>query len=365
VFSPSNAGVPPTPVCAVAVVRGIRGFGKGLTQSHALCSALGEALEQYAAQCVPRESLVTASYRELAGHAFDPRWLCLYSPKQYARPAFPYRPFDPDRPILWTSGSWLDSKEPVWLPASAVYLTPSLEQEEALCQGSSNGLAAGLSVSEAADHAVLELYERAEFIRAWLTCQGGSAYPLSDLPPEYACLAAIHGAQIEARILSADPYVSVCVARGDGLEWPGATLGLGVGTSAADAVAKAVLEHGQTGPFIASTWRTREVAIPSSPEAIRTFLDHALYYCDPVRAAELDFLRDADQAPLPAQRGVRFAVADITTPDLQVSPFRVVRVLSSGLQPIHCGYGFERALTPHVRTLLAGRMPNLAPIPIC
>jgi ribosomal protein S12 methylthiotransferase accessory factor YcaO len=144
-FGTADGGESAAPVCAVAVVGGVRGYGKGLTQGTALCSAVGEALEQYAARHVPRHSLIRVPYRDLLAQAFDPRWLCLYSEQQYGRPSFPYSRFDPCRPMLWTSGNWLDTGEPVWLPASAVYLSGALEAEEALCQVTSNGLAAGTS----------------------------------------------------------------------------------------------------------------------------------------------------------------------------------------------------------------------------
>jgi YcaO cyclodehydratase, ATP-ad Mg2+-binding len=74
--------------------------------------------------------------------AFDPRWLCLYNDEKYGRVDFPYRRFDPDHPLHWTRGQWLDTGEAVYLPAFAVWLANAFE-EEALCQVTSNGLAAG------------------------------------------------------------------------------------------------------------------------------------------------------------------------------------------------------------------------------
>jgi ribosomal protein S12 methylthiotransferase accessory factor len=270
--------------------------------------------------------------------------------------------------MLWTHGNWLDTGEPVWLPASAVYLNATLEAEEALCQGTSNGLAAGTSVDEAASHAALELYERSKFIGAWLTHQAGWCYELADLDTEYACIvqqARARGAEIEVYLFSTDPFVAACIARGDGRCWPGVTLGLGAGSSEREAVGKAILEHGQTGPYFARIWRNRERPIPASPESIKSFQDHALYYCDPSHAKEFDFLRSGQTSSLLAITDVRIAIADLTPPDLLDSPFRVVRALALGLQPIHYGHGLERVLVPQLQAALAGRAPNCAPIPIC
>jgi ribosomal protein S12 methylthiotransferase accessory factor len=55
--------------------------------------------------------------------------------------------------------------------------------------------------------------------------------------------------------------------------------------------------------------------------------------------------------------GCRTAYVDITAPELEDFPIRVARVLVTGLQPIHFGYGMER--------LGARRAPkeNLNPAP--
>jgi len=173
------------------------------------------------------------------------------------------------------------------------------------------------------------------------------------------------GAQTEIYLLASNPFVAVCMARGDGREWPGITLGLGAAWHAREAAQKAVLEHGQTGPYFARLWRHHERSFPASPEDIRLLQDHGLYYCDPARSSEFEFLRAAVPEPPPAATDVRIAIADVTTPDLQNSPFRVVRAVARGLQPIHQGAGFERLLTPRIRAYLAGKCPNHAPVPIC
>jgi ribosomal protein S12 methylthiotransferase accessory factor len=346
----------------------VRGHGKGLTHTSALVSALGEALESYAARHVPRESLIRAPYDEVATEAFDPRWLCLYSPEQYRRPGFPYRPFDSTSPMLWTVGRWLDSEAPVLLPAAAVYLSAELEREHALCQTTSNGLAAGVDVRNAAERAALELYERGELLRAWLSYEPGVAIETDVLGREYSkVLHALEscGAEVRIHLLASEPFVALCTARGDGVRWPGITLGLGAGRRAQEAAQAALLEQGQTGPYLARIWRNRERPMPASKEDIRTFEDHALYYCDPSHSDAFDFLSCTARGPLLPVTGVRIAIADVTTPDLEDSPFRVVRALARGLQPLHYGVGFERALTRRVKACLGGKPPNRAPVPIC
>ena len=346
----------------------MRGHGKGVTHADALCSALGEAFEQYAARHLPYEPFFRAPLRDIHEFAFDPRWLGLYSSPQYQHPEFPYRPFDPERAISWTRGYWLDSGESVLLPAAAVYLDGNLESEEGLCQMTSNGLAASDSVPDAAARAALEVYERGEFLRTWLTRRPASAADLSALPSEIARLPRHwqeSGARTEVRLLCRDPYVALCIARGDGVHWPAITLGLGAGWQADDAVRKALLEHGQTGPYFARLWRNRERPIPANPGDIHSFEDHAMYYCDPAHVAAFDFLREGPAHPPPATADVRIAIAEITPRELEGSPFRVVRALARGLQAIHCGFGLERSPAPQIERDLGGKAANGDPVPLC
>jgi ribosomal protein S12 methylthiotransferase accessory factor len=372
IFGPVEASV-----CAVAVARGFRGFGKGATKSETLVSAVGEALEQYAAAQVPRPSLIRSTSRELGSEAFDPRWLCLYTDAQYERPGFPYRRFDPDRPLHWIPGRWLDSNQSVWLPAFAVFLSNEFDDEN-LCQATSNGLAAGASGLDAAYRATAELYERDAFLMSWIALEAGTPTALYDLEAcdmEVAARLRSSGAALEAYLLrEQSPCVAACLGLGDGQQWPALTLGLGAGTDCRSAIRKSVLELGQTGPYFARIWKNREVELPASRRQIRTFEDHALYYCNPDRTPEfaewLDNLRGGAGCTRMDTAGalsssVRIAIADVTPTELQESPFRIVRALACGLQPIYYGDGFERAHTQRLKDLLNGRKPNLAPPPIC
>lgn len=379
-FGPFNPGVEGPLICAVAVACGFCGFGKGVTQSDALGSAVGEALEQYAASQVRPQNLYRATFREIEQQAFDPRWLCLYNEDQYERPGFPYRRFDLDRPLHWTLGHWLDTSEPVYLPAFAVWLASAFD-EEALCQVTSNGLAAGSSVEDAAFHATLELYERDAFLNSWIAFAPKVAIALDDLEPPIVGIIdhlVSQGAVLDVYLVSSGSpaFVAVCVGRGNGSTWPAVTFGLGASPQMRSAVKNAILEHGQTGPYLARIWRNGELPIPLSQKNIRTLRDHALYYCDPCHAQEVERWRNAtgnmkgqfwhmDHGLCLDSLPPRVAVADVTPSDLDESPFRVVRALARGLQPIWYGHGFERTFTARLQALLNDHEPNLAPPPIC
>jgi len=365
-FGSSDGEMEGPPVCAVAVAGTLRGYGKGRTQSQALASAVGEVLELLAAsQAVGPQRLLCAPFAEIAAHAFDPRWLGLYQPHQYCRSGFPFHPFRAEQPLHWIEGRWLDSGELVYLPAFAVYLGDAFA-DEALCQVTSSGLAAGPSLEEAVEHAILELYERDAFLLSWLA-----------LLPKLRVAA--HGSEIlrhlRSRGADTDLYliaqspshaVAVAVGMGDGEQWPAFTLGLGAARNAEDAVDKAILELGQTAPFLRRQWRAGEVPLPASPQDIQLFRDHALYYCDALHWAEFEPWRRTPQGlPNVDDSDVRIAVVDLTPPALAASPYRVARALARGLQPVYCGYGFERLACQRLADLLAGRAANAAPVPIC
>lgn len=372
IFVPAGNGGVTVPVRAVAVARGFQGYGKGLTQSAAMASAIGEALEQFAASRVCQTPLIEASFNQLADKAFDPRWLCLYRLDQYRRPGFPYQPFDPNRPLRWVLGHWLDDGQEVYLPAFAVFLSQEFVSES-LCQMTSNGLAAGESVSSAVRSAVFELHERDSFLSSWIAQCNVVRVPMNDPDPDVAEMLSQcerQGATIEIYLVAqGDPaYVAVCVGLGEGDRWPAVTLGLGAGNELRQAVMRAVLEHGQTGPFLADEWRLKPREISVTHQDVLNLQDQALYYCDPLHFGEFEKWRSGSRRINPTPRSdndVRIAVVDLTPPELEDSPYRVVRAVARGLQPVSAGHGFERSHTKRLQTLLKGRQPNPAPVPFC
>ncbi|MGO8993624.1 MAG: YcaO-like family protein [Polyangiaceae bacterium] len=122
--------------------------GKGLTRAQALVGALMEALEVHHAENPPAD-LRTASLESLLAsgmRAIDPRTLADFDPDAYVSGRYRTK---------WALAEDLANREPVWVPASAVYLS-----WPATCVFHSNGLASGNTLEEATLHALLELLER-------------------------------------------------------------------------------------------------------------------------------------------------------------------------------------------------------------
>jgi ribosomal protein S12 methylthiotransferase accessory factor len=358
------------------------GWGKGVDPAAAIRSAVGEAVERYAASLPDPTRLRWARPADLDGDVLDPRELPLYEPEQYGRPGFASVPFDRRVDHPWVRGTWLDDGRPVWVPAVLAYLRLSLLPEHLICQGTSNGLAAGQDAERAAVHAVLELVERDAVLAAWLTGARGRFIDLDDtLDADLAdAVDALtdEGHTVEVHLLPTSTYgaTAVALALGDGKRLPGAAIGIGAARDAREAVRQAVLELSQSAPHLTTLLRDSH-PIPSRPEDVRAMLDHAAYYFRPDRVIAFDRLRcggttrlaDLPETGAPASTddlagvlgssGIRVALVDVTSADVATGPFRVVRAVSPQLQPLSYGFGNDRTPVARLRNrvLPAHRRP--------
>ncbi|UVS80176.1 YcaO-like family protein [Actinokineospora sp. UTMC 2448] len=350
------------------------GWGKGMDEATAIRSAVGEAIERYAASLPDPARLRWARPADLDGDVLDPRDLPLYEPQQYARTAFV--PFDHRVDHPWVRGTWLDDGRPVWVPAVLAYLRLALLPEHLICQGTSNGLAAGPDAESAAVSAVLELVERDAMLAAWLTGARGRFIDLDDtLDADLAdAVDALtdEGHTVEVHLLPTSTYgaTAAALALGDGKRLPGIAIGLGSARDPREAVRQAILELAQSAPHLTMLLRERAHPVPARPEDVRGMLDHAAYYFRPDRVVAFDRLRcggttrlgDLPETGAPASAddlagvlgatGIRVALVDVTSADVATGPFRVVRAVSAGLQPLSYGFGNDRVAVPRLRPRL-------------
>lgn len=364
------------------------GAGKGLTRVDALMSAVGEGLERYSACFYDGRALRYASPAELGADAFDPRGLVLYDAELYADAAFPWRAYDEHRRIHWVRGVWLDDGRDVWLPALAVFMFFPAPRDESFCQVTSSGLGAGPTEEWARSAALYEALERDAFMITWLTRRAVVGVRIDDeIPPEVRALigrVASFGPVVELYALDVGTEVTtiVCAAFGDGVAWPGATLGLGTHADPAVAVRKAVLEQAHFGPLVRKHMLDGEHHHLETPADVAIHSDHALYYIDPTRAAAFDFMRASRASSVGlsavsarrhaslqslavalADRGVRVAAANVTSPDLREVPVAVARVLGTDLQPLDFGYAHRRLRSDRLaRFATSGINPDPHPI---
>jgi ribosomal protein S12 methylthiotransferase accessory factor len=210
---------------------------------------------------------------------------------------------------------------------------------------------------------------------AWLTGESSRPIELDDsldpaLRDALAGIASL-GGTIQLRLLapSACGTTVIALAFGDGERWPGVVVGLAADLDPALALRGAILELCQTGPHLRRLLRSGSLAVPPTPEAVHTMLDHAAYYFPAARATAFNALL-ADDNPVRlaslgpattgrsraecaaalAQAGVRVAIVDVTAPDVAMSSFRVVRAVSPHLQSISFGHGLDRAPVERIRS---------------
>jgi ribosomal protein S12 methylthiotransferase accessory factor len=361
------------------------GWGKGCDAASAVVGAVAEAIERYSGSMPDAARIIWSRPGELAGDALHPRELALYSGDQFERPSFPYVRFDPELAHPWIAGEWADEHGAVWIPAVLVFLSLDIRREQAFCQGTSNGMAAGTEISEVQLRAILELLERDAFMTSWLCKRPGRLLRIDGtLDANLKTVldgAAGLGAQVELVLLqSACGYPTVaCLGFGDGISWPGVTFGLGTDPDPRSAVRQAILEFGQTGPYLRKMMTSAAHLIPKTASGVSDMLDHARYYFPPERARAFDYLRDGSDAcalaDLPegserslkacvgtlAASNIRVALVDVTSADVATTGFVAIRAVSPDLQPISFGYGLDRL--PVARLMALGaEVSDVSPI---
>jgi ribosomal protein S12 methylthiotransferase accessory factor len=364
------------------------GSGKGLDEVSAHISAIGEAIERYSAARFNLGDMHYANISELRGDYIDPDKLVLYSKKQYSTPHFPFSPWRAKQKIHWAKGHWLGLNKPVWVPALVSYFNFSTPFEEQFSQVSSNGLAAGQNNEDAAIRATYELIERDAMMLTWyaqLPCQrislesqyhGKMRLLIDDL--------SARGIQLELYLLDVGIHVPtiVCLGIGDGISTPAVSVALATHGDIQVAMRKSLLEQGHVMPYLCHLMRNGH-KIPQTVFEVQSLEDHAAYYFSNNKLPAFDFMRqpasmamDASLWPHPNVNGISdlrqrllaakvdVAIIDVTSPDVQLSPFRVARAVGLHMQPIHFGEQFKRIDNPRLRQLLNGRPVNQQPHPI-
>jgi YcaO-like protein with predicted kinase domain len=133
--------------------------GKGTTLTHALASALMEAIEGFHAEELDARFRM-ASARELASEA------CI---SDHGRLCGSGQQLPSDVPVPWIEGIDLLCGEPCWVPAEAVHLDTTLPPKpgSGYFLASSNGLASGNHRLEALSSGICELVER-DAVALWM-----------------------------------------------------------------------------------------------------------------------------------------------------------------------------------------------------
>ena len=343
--------------------------GKGRTEEAAMAAAIGEATERYCANHWDERKTFTAKWAQVKEAAVSPAQCVLYSERQYGLPNWRFQRWDPETEVTWIPAVELPAQRQVAAPASLVYLVyPTPRTADLFAPATSNGLAAGPSLSAAILSGVCELMERDALLIAWMNRLPAVEIEIEDgvvghVVRHYADA----GVEVRAFQMRSDLPASaiMAIAIDSDPQRPATIAGMGCHPSPAIALEKAIFELCQARPSEGKrhldsppAGRLREY------QDVTTLEDHAAFASLPERKHEWEFLwargEKARVGDLPdpshhdaaldldiVARHLRAAghgliYADLTTSDIRSCGIHVVRTLAPGLQPIHFGWDQER-----------------------
>jgi ribosomal protein S12 methylthiotransferase accessory factor len=332
--------------------------GCGLTADDALVSALCEGVERYVAASYGPSPRPLMSRAALGGSlSIDPASLLRFTEDQRAEPDFPLSPATDDTPLRWVEGRDLETGQPCFVPAFAVYLPYMLERDEPLVAvGLSTGLAAAPTLEEAMAKGLCEAVERDAMALVWVR---GIAPPR--VAPRLVKALAGHVLpprdEVTAYDLTTDVGLPVflVVCRGKGPRGALVAVGAACHPDARAALLKAAMEASQDRAYVRMLLdRDPEWAPAPDFSNVTDFALHARLYSHSEALARrgLAFLEGnvevdppalasaADQAPLPITAalqtpGLPGAAVDLTPPWAGPLGLRVARVVLPGLMPLH------------------------------
>ncbi|WP_157520208.1 YcaO-like family protein [Herbidospora daliensis] len=344
--------------------------------ARARAAAIGEAVERYCGNAPPRET-VRAAWRDLPD-AVDPREFALYSAAQYAAKGFPFVPMTRELVQDWSVGRDLGTGSAVYVPSALVLLNRRREPYTNFQM--SAGIAAGEGRAAAEVSALNELYERDALTTWWMRGDpAGEVRP--DGPAELvAATGAAEALGLTVRLLRIPSDFGRVVVGAFVEDVSRRVVGFGAacrateGEAAAKAFTEACVSYTNSlGLLDPATYETADHPYrPFRPG--RAYRDdfradwHDLtdlelnlqLYLDPcMQGALLDRLRHPEKIelpePLPEPRAIS---VDLTTPDIEGTGLRVVRVVVPGL------YGNAPAAFPFLGGTRLGRSVVLDPLPL-
>ncbi|MES2318736.1 MAG: YcaO-like family protein [Pseudomonadota bacterium] len=338
--------------------------GAGVTREQCLWSTLGEAVERYCGGIYYRDMVYYADGRELDGLIFPLPDMILYSDEQYDNPSFPFYPIRKVAKCTWVEGRDLISGKPLHLPAQLVYFGFRANNQEALTQTVSTGLACGATALDAIVSGFREILERDVFISMWLLnyaptrieIDAGFAAQMSD---GARSLLDNQNVDIKLWYLPNEFGAITVLACAEGRH--GYRLGFGAAChfSLAQACEKAIVEACHTW-----TWSVRfaQETLERADEQLSTYgnsgdsKDHVSYYLAPEKRAQIAFLLDSPNSigasALDAEIGTTsfnavlqkiadsgrtVAWIDVTAADVAAVGLNVVKVIISTMQPLYFG----------------------------
>jgi ribosomal protein S12 methylthiotransferase accessory factor len=347
----------------------ISSFGRSVDDpAAARLIAIAEGAERYASGDFLGELVVLARASELDGDVLDASRIPRCSEREYAHPACPLIPFDPEATIRWTRGVDLASGREIWVPAvMACYRLQDLLPQEKFWYQISTGCAVHTGLAEALVQGIFEVVERDAVALIWLQQLALPDFRPASPPPAPEAGAALReevgylldwGARhcIETHLLDATTDLGVptvyCLQVAEHDDYAHQVVGCATSRDMMSAAKKALLETTliRLANYVAID------NLPRSPERFTSFIDGGLYMGVRERSHAFAFLREqrrTQDSALPrmdlpdepdealrclvqalSSQGVQVIAVDRTTRELADVGLTAVKVLIPDLQPM-------------------------------
>jgi ribosomal protein S12 methylthiotransferase accessory factor len=353
--------------------------GVATDRQMARAKAVGEAVERYCSAIFRREELPLTSFNAAPFRCVEPERFNYFSAEQFARIGYPYKPFERDTPVRWTSAIDLTDGDDTHVPACAVwmpYYFDAVGGETPIFQPISSGLSAHCSLEEATLGGLLEVVERDSFSMTW---QGRLSHPriraetLSHA--NYRLVELIERAGDEVFLLDATTDLGIpcvlVVLHGRASPAPPLTIAASAELSPEFAIRKALEEAVHTRRYMREVQNWTSDFDPGVDfDGVLDQSHHLRLWGKPEMRQQADFLLACDHrvdwtemtsleeptamqglrrlVDVLAAKGFRSYMADLTTPDVAALGMHVVRSLVPGLHPFFIGHHIRARNCPRL-----------------
>ncbi|UII21552.1 YcaO-like family protein [Fulvivirga ligni] len=350
------------------------GGGAATSRELALAKTVGECVERYCAAIYDKQQFPLFTYNEAPFKCVHPKDFALYSAEQYIHPEFDFDEFTTDSPVRWIEALNMDSQEPMWIPASMVFVPYFFYQngdETPIIQPISSGLSCHCSFEEAVIGGICEVIERDDFMITWQAQLSRTKITKSSLSKSNQDLVARFekvGYEIHLMDISNETGIPgiLAVAVGSKTDFVPLVVAASVALSPEEAVRKALEELAHTERY-AYQIKYELPRLQAHPEYDNVLgqVHHVNFWMNPAVRKHAEFLYSSDQYidfgelkdfsksnPLEEMKevvsvinasGYEVLITDITTSDIQSLGMKVVRAVIPGYHPLFMGY-HKRAL---------------------
>lgn len=350
------------------------GGGGARSREVALAKAIGEAIERYSAALYDRRGYPLQRYESAPFDCVHPGDFALYADWQLADPELAFRPFNEQSNVRWMPARSLVTGRTRHVPACFVHLPYLFKRdgdEWPLAQSISTGLACHTSLERALIGGICEVVERDCFSITWQAMVSRARIrPDSLLPPhrDAARRFAEVGYAVHVMDIRHDNDIPTFMAVLRGRNPGNAPLAVAAASdlSPISAMTKALEELAHTERYVRQLMGelTRMDEEPDH-DNVYSQVSHVNFWTTPGRAGRAAFLhaseREIDFNAVPdrstgdprrdldtivaqiAGTGHDVLAADVTSEDVALLGFHVVRALVPGYHPMFMGYA-SRAL---------------------